>query len=150
MADPIIRPPTAADRGALLALMDAYVVDFYRCPRPPAERMEALVDLLGEGVEGAQLVAEADDGELVGFATLYFTWSTLNADRIAILNDLYISESARGAGVATPLFQEALALSRERGCVAMEWQTATDNHRAQAFYAKMGGHTGDWLSYSIP
>jgi GNAT superfamily N-acetyltransferase len=150
MPDPIIRPPTPADREALLALMDAYIVDFYRQPRPPAERVEALVDRLAEGVEGAQLVAEADDGELVGFATLYFTWSTLSAERIAILNDLYVSASARGAGIATPLFQGALALSQERGCVTMEWQTATDNHRAQAFYAKMGGRKGEWLSYSIP
>ena len=150
MSAPIIRAPTPADREVLLALMDAYIVDFYRCPRPPAERVEALVDLLAEGVDGTQLVAESATGELVGFATLYFTWSTLSADRIAILNDLYVSEAARGAGIAAPLFGAALALSKERGCTSMEWQTANDNHRAQAFYAKMGGQQGPWLSYSIP
>jgi hypothetical protein len=31
----------------------------------------------------------------------------------------------------------------------MEWQTAEDNHRAQAFYAKMGGTRHTWVSYSI-
>ena len=128
MPDPIIRPPTPADREALLALMDAYIVDFYRSPRPPAEQVEALVDLLAEGVEGTQLVAELDDGKLGGFATLYFTWSTLSAEPIAVLNDLYVSEQARGAGVAAPLVHAALALSRERGCTSMEWQTAEDNH----------------------
>src|SRR4051795_2187441 len=132
MPDPIIRAPLPSARTALLALMDAYIVDFYRSPRPPAADLERLMDVLTEGVEGTQLVAEVD-GALAGFATLYFTWSTLNADRVAILNDLYVGEGARGAGVAAPLFQAALALSRERGCVAMEWQTATDNFRAQKF-----------------
>ena len=59
MPEPVVRPPTPADRDALLALMDAYIVDFYRSPRPPRERLEALVDLLAEGREGTQLVVEA-------------------------------------------------------------------------------------------
>ena len=37
MPEPVVRPPTPADRDALLALMDAYIVDFYRSPRPPRE-----------------------------------------------------------------------------------------------------------------
>jgi len=148
MPDPLVRPPTGADREALLRLMDGYIVDFYHSPRPPRERLEALADLLAEGREGTQLVAEVD-GELVGFATLYFTWSTLRAERISILNDLYLDGAARGTGAAAALFQAARSLSRERGCAEMEWQTAADNHRAQAFYAKMGGERGDWVSYSI-
>src|SRR4051794_27654974 len=148
MPAPIVRPPIRADREALLRLMDAYIVDFYHWPRPPRERLEALFDVLEEGREGAQLVAEVG-GELVGFATLYFTWSTLRAERISILNDLYVNEAARGTGAAAALFQGARALSRERGCAEMEWQTAADNHRAQAFYAKMGGERGEWVSYSI-
>jgi GNAT superfamily N-acetyltransferase len=149
VTEPIVRPPRPQDRDALLALMDAYIVDFYRSPRPPRERLEALVDLLAAGEEGTQLVAEGGGGELLGFATLYFTWSTLRADRIAILNDLFVAAQARGTGAATALFQAALAASRKRGCVEMEWQTAADNHRAQAFYAKMGGRRGDWVSYSL-
>jgi len=148
MPEPIVRPPTPADREALLRLMDAYIVDFYHWPRPPRDRLEALVELLAEGRDGTQLVAEVD-GELVGFATLYFTWSTLRADRISILNDLYLAEATRGTGAAAALFEAARSLSRERGCAEMEWQTAADNHRAQAFYAKMGGDRGDWVTYSI-
>jgi GNAT superfamily N-acetyltransferase len=148
MPEPIVRPPTDADREALLRLVDAYIVDFYHWPRPPLDRLEALVDLLAEGRDGAQLVAEVE-GEIVGFATLFFTWSTLRAERISILNDLYVGEAARGTGAAAALFQGARSLSRERGCAEMEWQTAADNHRAQAFYAKMGGQRGDWVSYSI-
>ena len=85
----------------------------------------------------------------MGFATLYFTWSTLRADRIAILNDLYLDDRARGTGAAAALFSAALTVARKRGCAEMEWQTAVDNHRAQAFYAKMGGTRGPWVSYSI-
>jgi GNAT superfamily N-acetyltransferase len=143
-----VRSPTAADRDALLGLMDAYI-EFYESPRLPRERLDALADVLSEGKEGQQLVAEDGDGALVGFATLYYTWSTLRADRISIMNDLYVEEGARGSGAAAALFQGARAASKAAGCVEMEWQTATTNHRAQAFYAKMGGTQGDWLSYSI-
>jgi GNAT superfamily N-acetyltransferase len=94
-------------------------------------------------------VAEDADGELVGFATLYYTWSTLRAARISIMNDLYVNEGARGSGAAAALFEGARAASKAAGCVEMEWQTATDNHRAQAFYGKMGGKRGEWVSYSI-
>jgi GNAT superfamily N-acetyltransferase len=147
--EPTVRPPRREDRAALLALMNAYIVGFYRSPRPPRDRLEALVDLLEEGEEGMQLVAEGGDGDLLGFATLYFTWSTLRADRIAILNDLYLAEQARGTGAAAALFEAALSAARGRGCAEIEWQTAADNHRAQAFYAKMGGRRGDWVSYSL-
>jgi hypothetical protein len=109
MPEPIVRPPTPADREPLLRLMDAYIVDFYHWPRPPRDRLEALVDLLAEGRDGAQLVAEVD-GELVGFATLYFTWSTLRAQRISILNDLYLSEAARGTAAAGGPFPAARPL----------------------------------------
>jgi GNAT superfamily N-acetyltransferase len=149
MPEPTVRPPRRGDREALLALMEAYIVDFYRSPRPPRDRLEALVDLLAAGEEGMQLVAEGEGGDLLGFATLYYTWSTLRADRIAVLNDLFVAEDARGSGAAAALFLAALAASRERGCVEMEWQTAADNHRAQAFYAKMGARRGDWVSYSL-
>jgi RimJ/RimL family protein N-acetyltransferase len=38
---------------------------------------------------------------------------------------------------------------RERGVRWLEWQTATDNHRAQAVYERVGARRSQWLDYSL-
>jgi GNAT superfamily N-acetyltransferase len=148
MAGSVVRRAEPGDVAELERLMLEYVVGFYGHPEPLPGRLRALIDILLEGKEGVQLVAE-HDGTLVGFATLYFTWSTLNAARIAVMNDLYVVEAARGTGIARPLFEACRAEARDRGCAEMTWETAADNHRAQRFYEKMGGRRGSWVTYSI-
>jgi GNAT superfamily N-acetyltransferase len=148
MAGTVVRRAGPGDAPELEQLMLEYVVGFYRYPEPLPGRLRALIDILLQGNEGVQLVAE-QDGTLAGFATLYFTWSTLNASRIAVMNDLYVVEAARGTGIARPLFEACRAEARDRGCAEMTWETAADNLRAQRFYEKVGGHRGSWVTYSI-
>jgi len=125
-----------------------YVVGFYGRPRPSDADLLGVIDLLLDGDEGVSFVAE-DDGSLVGFANLYFSWNTLRAGRIAIMHDLYVVEQARGSGVADRLFRACAAESARQGCVEMAWETAPDNFKAQRFYDRMGGHRGEWVTYSI-
>lgn len=143
-----IRPATPHDRPALTALMKEYITDFYHRPEPPQTQIDDLLDTLFQQERGLQFVAEKD-GVLIGFATLYFTFSTLRAQKTTIMNDLYVIESERGTGVAAGLFEQCATYTRENGFAFMSWETAHDNHRAQRFYEKMGGERGDWLSYSI-
>jgi GNAT superfamily N-acetyltransferase len=125
-----------------------YTVDFYKHPAPEISEVEALVDRMFSGREGVQFVAE-DGGDLIGFATVYFSYDTLEAGRIAIMHDLYLVERARGAGAAEGLFVACKTFGAENGCKYMSWETAPDNHRAQRFYDKMGGRRADWVPYSI-
>jgi GNAT superfamily N-acetyltransferase len=143
-----VRRTTAADLPALTDLLYAYIVDFYRRPAPPAEQVHALIGVCLQGERGVQFVAE-QDGRLIGFATLYFTYSTLRAQPASIMNDLYVVEDARGSGAAAALFGACRRYTQENGFAFMTWETARENHRAQRFYAKMGGEQGDWLTYSI-
>lgn len=143
-----IRRALPEDREELQRLMKMYIVDFYERPEPPAERLRDLLDMLYEGQRGVQFVAESA-GKLLGFVTLYFTYSTLRAQKTAIMNDLFVVEAARGTDAAKGLFEAARAYTREHGYAGMSWETAHDNARAQRFYEKMGGAKGDWLSYSI-
>jgi ribosomal protein S18 acetylase RimI-like enzyme len=148
MAQATVRRTERGDVERLLPLMVEYIVGFYRQPRPADKDLRALIDVCLGGREGIQFVAERD-GELVGFATLYFTWGTLAAAREAVMNDLYLMESARGSGLAEELFRACAEESRRRGCAEMVWETASDNARAQRFYDKMGSIRGPWVSYSI-
>lgn len=148
MANALVRRAERGDVDRLAPLILEYVVGFYRQPRPPDQELDALIDLLLEGREGTSFVAERDD-ELLGFVTLYFTWNTLLAARIAIMHDLYVIEPARGSGVAVDLFQACVEEGRRRGCREMNWETAPDNRRAQRFYQKVGGLREEWVPYSI-
>jgi GNAT superfamily N-acetyltransferase len=147
MTEATVRRSTESDTDALLPLVEAYVVDFYRRPHPGEDKLRDLITKLARGEGGVQFVADGE-GELVGFATLFFTFSTLEAAPVAIMNDLYVVEDARGSSVASDLFLACRAESKGRGCAYMSWETAPDNHRAQAFYERMGGVREDWLTYS--
>lgn len=143
-----VRPADQKDKQELTSLMYEYIVDFYQRPRPAVEKVHFLIDLLLEKEEGIQFVAEKE-GKLAGFATLYFTYSTTRADKITVMNDLYVVEEERGAGVAQKLFKACENYTKEHGYFHMSWVTAPDNYRAQRFYEKMGGKRADWLNYTI-
>ncbi|QKF32394.1 GNAT family N-acetyltransferase [Bacillus velezensis] len=144
----IIRSAEHYDVKQLTDLMYLYIVDFYKRPKPPIEKIHHLIEMLFEKNRGIQFVAE-QDGKLIGFATLYFSFSTTKADKITIMNDLFVAEKARGTGAAQELFKRCETFTKENGYAHMSWITASDNYRAQKFYKKMGGSLRDWLTYSI-
>lgn len=143
-----VRRAAAADRAQLTELMYLYIVDFYKRPRPAEAALHGLMARLDSGEIGLQFVAE-EAGRLVGFATLYWTWSTLRCQPATIMNDLYVVEGARGTGVAEALFRACEGYTRENRYAYMAWETDPDNDRAQRFYAKMGGKKGDTVHYWI-
>jgi GNAT superfamily N-acetyltransferase len=90
-------------------------------------------------------------GAAVGFATLYWTWQTLVVARVGVMNDLFVAPEARGLGVAEGLIAACQERCREHGGTRLIWQTARDNHRAQALYGRVGATRDDqWLDYDLP
>ncbi|NOU73833.1 GNAT family N-acetyltransferase [Paenibacillus sp. LMG 31458] len=144
----IVRDAEPDDENSLTELMYEYIVGFYQKPRPADGKIHKLIQTLLEKQLGIQFVAE-QDGKLVGFATLYFAFSTMKAEKITIMNDLYVIEPLRGSEVESELFLECQGYSKDQGYAYMSWITAPDNKRAQHFFEKMGGVQGDWVNYSI-
>jgi ribosomal protein S18 acetylase RimI-like enzyme len=137
----------ASDLDALLPLMRAYC-DFYETS-PTDDDLLALAHALiddPEG-EGIQLLARGPDGRAVGFATVYWSWSTTEACRIAVMNDLYVASEARGQGLAERLIDACKAECTSRGARRLTWQTAPDNRRAQAVYDRVGATREQWVDY---
>ena len=138
------------DLADLLPLMVGYC-EFYGAA-PGADSLLALSRTLLEdaGRDGLQLIARRRErGEALGFATLYWTWSTLRAARIAVMNDLFVAEEARGTGVAEALIDACRTRCRERGMAWLEWRTAPTNERAQAVYDRIGAQRGSWIDYGL-
>ena len=139
-----------AELDELLPLMRGYC-DFY-ASNPSDEALLAMSRALiaDPEREGVQLLARDDAGKAVGFATIFWTWSTNSAARVGTMNDLFVASEARGTGVAEALIEACAERCRARGAIRLEWQTALDNHRAQAVYERVGGRSERWLDYSLP
>ena len=146
----VIAIVTEDDLPDLLPLMRGYC-DFYEVA-PADDALLAMSRVLIDDPErqGVQLIARDDGERAVGFATIFWTWSTLSADRLAVMNDLFVSEDARGGGVADALIAACTEQCRERGVPELAWQTAKTNLRAQAVYERVGATRDErWLDYSV-
>lgn len=145
----MIRKATQTDQEQLSKLMYDYIVHFYKAKEPKEEDIKSLITFLLEQPDrGQQFVAE-ENGDLVGFASLYFTFSTLRVQKQAILNDLYVAPKARGKKLGESLFTTCIEFVRENDFCSMTWETGKDNLVAQKLYDKMGGKISDWLYYEI-
>jgi GNAT superfamily N-acetyltransferase len=142
-----IETVTASDLPELMPMLRSYC-DFYRVD-PPDDRLLALANALIENPdEGVQLIARGD-GTPLGFATIYWSWQTLYAARVGVLNDLYVESAARGTGTGRALIDRGLQLCRERGAEKLVWETAPDNATAQRLYDGIGAEKSTWLSYEL-
>ncbi len=124
--------------------------DFYEVA--PSDRdLQAVFAALAEDPvnEGVQLIARDDEGRAVGFATVYWSWSTAQAARIGVLNDLFVAPEARGRGAAEALIAASVEQCQQRGAGQLSWQTAPDNHRAQRVYDRVGATREQWIDYFL-
>jgi len=137
------------DLGDLLPLLRGYC-DFYEVA-PADERLLAVSRALiaDPEREGIQLLARDETGAAVGFATVYWSWQTLSAARLGVMNDLFVAPDARGRGVAEALIVACRDACAAHGAATLAWQTALDNGRAQAVYDRVGGRRSQWLDYSL-
>jgi GNAT superfamily N-acetyltransferase len=141
---------TEADLRDLLPLVRAYC-DFYETS-PSDEDLRSLSRalLVDPEREGVQLLARDDEGRAVGFATVYWTWATTSAERIGVMNDLFVATGARGTGLAEALIEACRAECAARGAGKLTWQTAPDNERAIKVYDRIGGTREQWVDYWLP
>jgi GNAT superfamily N-acetyltransferase len=142
-----IRDARPDEAEELLPLMRAYC-DFYEASPPDQGLLEMARILMTDPEEGAMFIARAG-GKAVGFATLDWKWSSLKAAKLGYLEDLYVVPDARGGGIADALIEACAERCRQRGAPAMQWQTAPDNHRAQAVYERTGAEADTYLEYDL-
>lgn len=137
------------DLADLLPLMRGYS-DFYEVdPSDDALLAMARALIADREREGIQFIARDEDGAALGFATVFWLWSTSRAARIGLMNDLFTAPEARRRGVGEALIAACLGAVRERGAAIMQWQTAPDNHPAQALYERVAGIRDQWVDFYL-
>ena len=140
---------TKTDLTELLPLMRAYC-DFYEvAPSDDALLSLSRALLADPEREGIQLLARIE-GRAVGFATIFWSWATTSAERIGVMNDLFVAPEARGTGLAAALIEACRAECAARGARKLTWQTALDNAAAIKVYDRVGATREQWVDYWLP
>jgi GNAT superfamily N-acetyltransferase len=142
-----VEPLTEADIEAALPLFAGYQ-RFYEAEPDDDRNREFFRRFVAPSEDGLVLGAWIDQG-LVGFACVYWTFSSAHADEIALMNDLFVLEGHRGYGIGQALIAAAADAARDRGLRHLEWLTAVDNQRAQRLYNRMEAERSAWLAYEI-
>jgi GNAT superfamily N-acetyltransferase len=137
------------DLADLVPLVVAYCAFYETAPGAPALERLSRTLIAGPDTEGIQLIARTDDGTAIGFATIFWTWQTTVAARLAVMNDLFVTAPARGSGAAQALIAAAAQRARAQGAVELSWITAPENLRAQAVYDRTGAQRERWITYAL-
>ena len=139
-----VRAATPADVPQIYAFIVELAV-YEREPDGVTGTPEMLTDaLFGPRPSAEALIAEID-GEPAGFALFHGTFSTWECLPGIWLEDLYIPERHRGAGVGFALLSHLASLAIERGCPRLEWVALDWNELALGFYERLGAERlSDW------
>jgi len=149
MSDKVEIAPVAAEEfEQLLPLIAAYQ-RFYEVEEIDEERNRAFFRRFLAPSEDGLLLGARREGRLVGYACLYWHFSSLEAVESVLMNDLFVVEEARGAGVGRALIEATAAVARERGAPLVEWATEPGNHTAQRLYDSTGAKREEWISYEL-
>lgn len=138
----VVRRASAADIERVAPLFDAYR-RFYGAWTDVEGAREFLEMRLARD-ESVVLVAHhepeprAGEGDVVGFAQLFPSFSSLALAPTIILNDLFVAPAWRGLGAARRLIEETAALARSVGAVRVELATQHTNERARRLYLALG------------
>ncbi|HEV7268178.1 MAG TPA: GNAT family N-acetyltransferase [Falsiroseomonas sp.] len=82
------------------------------------------------------LIAEWD-GEPVGFAVWYYSFSTFLGRPSLYIEDVFVDPAMRGRGVGKAIFAHLAARAIRLGCGRMEWSVLDWNAPSIAFYRSL-------------
>jgi len=132
-----IRPAARADVPLLLQLIEA-LADYERL----RSELHATPALLEEHLFGARPAAEAAiaevEGQAVGYALFFPTFSTFLARPGLWLEDLFVLPQHRRGGIGRALLEHVAQVAVARGCGRLEWSALDWNEPALAFYRGLG------------
>ncbi len=118
------------------------------------DAVENTVAALAETLFGAQPRAFTHvverDGEIVGIAIWFLTYSTWTGRHGIWLEDLHVDESQRGRGYGKALIASLAELCIERAYSRLEWTVLDWNSPAVAFYRSIGAEPmSEWTTQRL-
>ncbi len=147
-AETRVEPIAHEQLDALLPLIAAYQ-RFYEVERIDDERNRAFLGRFLAPSDDGMLLGAWRDGELAGYACLYWHFSSLVPAETVLMNDLYVAEAQRGEGIGRALIEASATIARERGAHQLEWVTSPDNRTARRLYDTLGAESEPSIEYEL-
>ena len=149
MKHPEISVVTEIDFDEFFGLIEE-LADFENLERPDSEAKKRLfVDVCGPK-NRIQAFLIRDDGNAVGYAIIFFSYSSFLAKPTLYLEDIYIQPAMRGKGIGSFTMKFLARKAVGAGCGRMEWVVLDWNTNAQEFYDALGAqHMKEWFPYRI-
>jgi len=98
----------------------------------------------------AEVLLASTDGETVGFAIFFSSYSTFLAKPGIYLEDLFVKPHVRGRGIGTALLARLAQLAVERDCGRVEWAVLDWNEPSIGFYESLGAVAlNDWTTFRL-
>ena len=144
---PAVGPISESDYEAVLPYIEQYQ-RFYET-EPDEDRNRAFFRRFIAPSEDGILLGAWHDDRLVGFACVYWTFSSTRAAEVAVMNDLFVDQTVRGLGIGKALIEASVDTARARGCLHLEWLTHIDNRAAQRLYEQFPADRSAWFGYEI-
>ena len=131
-----IRPIEARDEAEWRTLWTGYL-EFYETTVPEEVYRTTFARLLsGDPHEFHGLVAERGD-KLIGLTHYLFHRHCWRIENVVYLQDLFVSQDARGTGAGRKLIEAVYAASDAAGCPAVYWLTQDFNATARQLYDRI-------------
>jgi ribosomal protein S18 acetylase RimI-like enzyme len=144
----VIESVTEKSLHEVLPLIRGYQ-EFYKAADISDSKNESFFSQFGESnPSGCQFIYR-DNNKVVGFATVYFSFSSTIPGKVGVLNDLYTLPEMRGKGIGRKLIEHCLDYAKKNRAVRLQWLTAPDNEQAQSLYDSINANKSSWLLYTI-
>lgn len=127
---------TLDDLNEVSELFNSYRV-FYK----QNSDLDLAVNFISERLQNEESViffAQDENGKALGFTQLFPTFSSVSARPSWVLNDLYVSSTARRLGVGRKLMETAKAFAIKKSSKGIALETDASNVSAQALYESLG------------
>lgn len=93
-----------------------------------------------------ECILAENKGKILGMSLYYFRYSTWKGRRL-YLEDIIVTQAARGSGIGKMLFDRTIEKAKEKNCTGMMWQVLEWNTPAIDFYKKYHARLdGEWIN----
>ncbi|QOR66583.1 GNAT family N-acetyltransferase [Cytobacillus suaedae] len=133
----VIKKATIEDVHLIAPLFNEYRV-FYEQASDEEGAEEYIKTRLANNESIIFIACNEDKTESYGFTQLYPSFSSVSMSRVWILNDLFVTSSARRNGVAKELMVAAHEFGIDTKAKGISLETTPDNHGAQQLYESLG------------
>lgn len=144
-----IRPAVKADTATILHFIRELAI--YEKAEHEAKATEEHIHrtLFNEQPKAHAIICELN-GEAIGFAVYFFSYSTWQGQYGIYLEDLYVSPAHRGVGTGKQLLTALAKVAVDNDCGRFEWSVLDWNQPAIDFYESLGAKPqSEWIKYRL-